>query len=555
MPRTRQQVVSTVGPVVNQPQTTGRNNAATVPPRQKRTYKPRQPKTTATVTAPEILPPTVNCVPTSVSSEDNLLFNDSGLASSPTQYSEQPRIVHFSPPYLRAQSTVNPQPVREPPASANDQIALLIQETRATARELQETRDRLSRMEQSQRTVQLQPVMPKLPKLNQFSGEATEDFELFREDLANMLSRQPYTEEQKIQVLQSFLTGNARYTFQGLPEYQRMTFADCISNLRKIFACTTMHEWLEELEQLKHKPSEDYRVFGAKITRIVLKAYPTDDMTPMAVESLKVNHFLRGINADLAEMIRRRQPKLLDVATEMAKVHEVQIPQLQGVAKRKISDAKKSDSAKQLMLMEPRSEQSELDSDLEIMETPNKKAKTTIDKIQLSQVSHEVKNNNKQTSQKICEVKKQMDALENKLSTTVEHLHLLQNNYQAALTQTSQPPVLHKYQTNNRNGYHQPPNTSYYQRQNAQYHQRQPSSYSKSYHQKPSQGEPFRREVHFAKSPLNCYGCGEPDHLKRDCPKFTKRQAFTHHHHHHGPPPGQSRPEPAQNVDNQNALN
>ncbi len=160
MPRTRQQVMSTVGPVVNQPQTTGRNNAATVPPRQKRTYKPRQSKTSTTVAAPEILPTTVNCVPTSMSSEDNLLFNDSGLASSPNQYSETSRIVHFSPPPLQAQPTVNPQPLREPPAVANDQIALLIQETRATARELQETRDRLSRMEQSQRTVQLQPVMP-----------------------------------------------------------------------------------------------------------------------------------------------------------------------------------------------------------------------------------------------------------------------------------------------------------------------------------------------------------------------------------------------------------
>jgi len=164
-------------------------------------------------------------------------------------------------------------------------------------------------MEQSKRTISLQPALPKLPKLNPFSGEAKEDFESFAEDLINMLSREPYTEEQKIHVLKSFLT-----------EHQRTNFAECITHLRKIFACTTMYEWLEEMGQLKHKHPEDYRVFGAKITRNVLKAYPVDNMTPLAVENLKVYHFLRGINIDLAEMIRRRQPKLLDVATEMAKV-------------------------------------------------------------------------------------------------------------------------------------------------------------------------------------------------------------------------------------------
>ena len=92
------------------------------------------------------------------------------------------------------------------------------------------------------------------------------------------------------------------------------------------------------LEQLKHKKKEDYRVFGAKITRIVLKAYPVAEMTSMAVESLKVNHFQRGLNPDLAEMIRRRQPKFLDIAAEMAKIHEVNLPHLQGVLKRKSAE-------------------------------------------------------------------------------------------------------------------------------------------------------------------------------------------------------------------------
>jgi hypothetical protein len=112
-------VVSTVGLVVNQPQTTGRNDV-------ERTYKPRQSKTTATIAAgPKIMTTTVSSVPTSVLFEDNLLSNDSGLDSSPNQYLEQPRIVHFSPPPLRTQPTISPQPLREPPATTNDQISLL----------------------------------------------------------------------------------------------------------------------------------------------------------------------------------------------------------------------------------------------------------------------------------------------------------------------------------------------------------------------------------------------------------------------------------------------
>jgi len=58
-------------------------------------------------------------------------------------------------------------------------------------------------------------------------------------------------------------------------------------------------------------------------------------------------------------MIRRRQPKLLDVAAEMAKVHEIQVPQLQGAIKRKVVDTKKQDSTKQSMWMETKPSRTE----------------------------------------------------------------------------------------------------------------------------------------------------------------------------------------------------
>ena len=97
---------------------------------------------------------------------------------------------------------------------------------------IQEAKERLNRIEQSQNKILNKPVLPKLPKINQFSRENDEDFELFREDLLNLLGRQPYTEEQKVQILQSYLTGNARYTFQGLPEHQKQSFQEAIQHLR-----------------------------------------------------------------------------------------------------------------------------------------------------------------------------------------------------------------------------------------------------------------------------------------------------------------------------------
>jgi len=171
---------------------------------------------------------------------------------------------------------------------------------------------------------------------------------------------------------------------------------------------------------------------------------------------------------------------LLDVAAEMAKVHEIQVPQLQGAIKRKVVDTKKQDSTKHLMT-------SEADSDSELNETlnktPNKMAKNLVDKVQLNQVAHEVKNNNKQTAQKINDVKKQMEALESKLSMATDHLNLMQNNYQAILTQLQKPTA-----DNNRNVYN-PLLNSYNNRQDKSYQQHQQhqhtSQYLNSYQRKP----------------------------------------------------------------------
>ena len=72
---------------------------------------------------------------------------------------------------------------------------------------IQEANERLTRIEQSRNKTTNKPILPKLPKLNQFSGENGEDF----------------------------------------------STSEFFQHLRKIFACTSMHEWLEELEQLQLK--------------------------------------------------------------------------------------------------------------------------------------------------------------------------------------------------------------------------------------------------------------------------------------------------------------
>ena len=72
---------------------------------------------------------------------------------------------------------------------------------------IQEANERLTRIEQSRNKTTNKPILPKLPKLNQFSGENDEDF----------------------------------------------STTESFQHLRKIFAFTSMHEWLEELEQLQLK--------------------------------------------------------------------------------------------------------------------------------------------------------------------------------------------------------------------------------------------------------------------------------------------------------------
>ena len=537
----RQHLVSTVGPVLNQSQTTGRkrkskavnielNVESSITLRKRKTKdantvivsKPKRAynKKTSVQSSQPTEPVQVPSQPTEpLDDSDNRPLNMSSTClrqSTPSQESiqkldQQPTIIN-SDRELYSRSSPE-RIIHLQPLESNSNINL---EQSEILQMISEARMRLIRIENSQKVTK--PMMPKLPKINQFSGEGEEDFELFKEDIANLISRQAYTEEQKVQILQSYLTGNARYTFQGFSEYQKQSFQESIIRLGKIFACTTMHEWLEELEQLKHKSPEDYRVFGAKINRIVLNAYPVAEMTKMAVESLKVNHFLRGINSDLAEMIRRRQPKTLDVATEMAKVHEVNIPQLQGTLKRKITESKKPEQKHLLFL----STEEEINSSIEFQdtdsgETPVKNAKKNDgEKMTLNQVVHEVKNNNKQTGQKIGDVKKKVEDLESKWLATTEHLNLLQNNYQQAMTNQQHRPA---YQYQPRPPYHQKSNQDF--------------------------GKKVHFEKHFEKKKFECYYCRSPDHFKRDCPKLKESQgsqAFTHHHHHHDSTPnGESR--------------
>ena len=128
----------------------------------------------------------------------------------------------------------------------------LNQERQELLQLIQEAKERLTRIEQSRNKIANKPILSKLPKINKFLEENDEGYELFRENILNLLSRQLYTEEQKYKFYR-VISGNARYTFQGHPEHKKRSFQESIQHLREIFACTTMHEWLEELEQLKHK--------------------------------------------------------------------------------------------------------------------------------------------------------------------------------------------------------------------------------------------------------------------------------------------------------------
>lgn len=198
--------------------------------------------------------------------------------------------------------TVSLEPIKNEDESTLKLMSLIktTQETNSTLKALiSETQARLTQLE---KVVSPKPLLPKLPQIKQFSGNPNEDFDLFQEDLINFVKREPYTPAQQLQILETYLQGDARYTFQALPPHIRSSFTDSLRSLKQIFACTSMHGWLEKLDQCKHEANEDYRVFAAKITRMVNHAYPVVEMTPMAIDSIKVSHFLKGINPDLAEM-------------------------------------------------------------------------------------------------------------------------------------------------------------------------------------------------------------------------------------------------------------
>ena len=341
------------------------------------------------------------------------------------------------------------------------------------------------------------PPMPKMPKIHQFSGAVDEDFDMFKEDILNLISREAYSEDQKVQIVQSYLAGNAKYTFLSLPLSQRSTLEDVLVALRRVFACTTMHEWLDELEATKHQLSEDYRVYGAKITRMVMQAYPVNEMTSMAVESLKINHFLRGIQPDLAEMIRRRQPRLLDIATEMAKIHEVSLPTLKRATKRKVTFDEPL-KKQQIMIMSTNEEEECQEGTAAAVGSQVKIPKQDSENcMSMTQVVQEIKNNNKQHAQKLLEIKKKMGDLETKWQSTQEHMNVLQNNYKAG------DPNERKV--------------------------RYPSTQTYSSDQ--------------ASNKPRCHRCDSTSHFIRDCPEpptinnrsrsERPRSEFHHHHHHH----------------------
>ena len=405
------------------------------------------------------------------------------LDPAPTPATE--RIVYLKPD----SPTESPFFQRPEPKTERHQLESLIKETQT----------RLDKLEKA--AMGTKPIMPKLPMINAFSGNSTEDFDLFQHDLTNLVNRQPYSEDQKMQILESYLSGDARYTFQALPSSKKCGFADSILSLKQIFACTNMHEWLDKLDQFKHEPSEDYRVYAAKLTRMVNNAYPIKEMTSMAIESIKVSHFLKGINPDLAEMVRRRQPRLLDNATELAKIHEVGWTVVSKAQKRKLPNETEANESKQLMLLTNKDDSTKDEANYSGSNQRIVKYNDETKKA-LNQVIHEVKNTNKQNGQKLGDFKKKIEDLEDKLKSTEESLNFMQNKYHKQQKESSQRP----YSESN--------------------------SRIQSFGGRPDSR--YKIDRNETRNRFACFNCQSPNHTVRDCPKRKQYTSYTHHHHHHG---------------------
>ena len=157
--------------------------------------------------------------------------------------------------------------------------------------------------------------------LNKFSGSDNEDFTIWFEDFKILLSTCTLSENDKLNKFKTYLSGEARYAFEGFQKHQINTLEKAGEQMKNVFAIARdSQEWILKLNEIKQSPMESIRVFAYRTNRMVQKAFPNADET--TANLLAIDYFLRGLKDDIGQKVRILKPDTIEIAIEKAIITE-----------------------------------------------------------------------------------------------------------------------------------------------------------------------------------------------------------------------------------------
>jgi hypothetical protein len=170
-------------------------------------------------------------------------------------------------------------------------------------------------------------------KIVKFHGNKDEDFDIWFDDFSNQVSKMKVSERDKLDLFKLNLSGDARIAFEGCKPDQVDTLSKAGFKMRSVFSTVTLAQWSVKLEAIQKEMDEDMQIYGLRVSRLVQRAYPTVD--EVSIETLKIDHFLRGLPNDMANKIRIREPTTLEECIRRAIIYEKEITSLPLNRKRK----------------------------------------------------------------------------------------------------------------------------------------------------------------------------------------------------------------------------
>ena len=303
-----------------------------------------------------------------------------------------------------------------------------------------------------------------------------------------------WNEKDKAAHLKASLTGQARYL---LWEAGDASYAEIVEKLRRRYGSTDQQEkFRTELRFRKRKPSETLQELAHDVEKLVTLAYP--EAGSQTKDVLGRDGFIDALgNPSFEYKIREREPRTFDDALKMAmklealyKAKEAQRPRF---ARQTQSDIQKEGPADRASQSHRRSKMKD-----EYL-SPSKKPE---EEVQKGKGENTDELPDRQSDRAMREMRKEMDEMKSMITNLMLQSSGQDSSHQGgrvtspqvfyATPQTTQQAV--DFQARGPDGF-------------------QPVSFPPSRYQATS-GQPKRQSL----QQMNCFGCGEPGHFKRDCP-------------------------------------